>query len=88
MKSITVPSTVRIIGTEAFALCEQLGKVDLWEGLEEIRDGAFAECISSRRISIRSTVKVINRLAFCYCKALEEAEFYDESSGAMTLRIV
>ena len=45
-------------------MCEQLAEVTLREGLEEIRERAFLECISLRTIAIPSTVRAIDGMAF------------------------
>ena len=58
------PLSCRVIGKEAFSLCKQLAKVTLREGLGEIRERAFLECISLRTIAIPSTVRAIDGMAF------------------------
>ena len=61
---MTVLSSCRVVGEEAFSVCEQLAEATLREGLEEIRERAFLECISLRTIAIRSTVRAIDGMAF------------------------
>jgi hypothetical protein len=46
LKSITIPSTCKIIGTSAFEGCGCLKSVYLSEGLEKIGDRAFFDCYS------------------------------------------
>lgn len=44
LKSVTIPSSVKTIGTRAFFDCEYLHIVNLQDGLETIGDYAFASC--------------------------------------------
>ena len=62
--SVTIPKTIRKIGAEAFAECENLEKVILQEGLETIGEGAFSECERLRNINLPEGLKTINHYAF------------------------
>ena len=89
LESITIPSTVKVIGKEAFVRCTRLMQVELREGLESISNGAFYECTSLERISIPSTVHYIEKDVFGNCSALEAVEFCEEIEefvSAMALR--
>jgi hypothetical protein len=53
-----VPSSVTVIGGEAFSGCEHLVSVTLPEGLKSIGDYAFSDCIGLRMIITLSSVPV------------------------------
>jgi hypothetical protein len=44
LTSVTIPNSVKTIGTSAFEGCVRLGKISLGTGLEEIAANAFAGC--------------------------------------------
>lgn len=79
IKEITIPSSVKKIGKNAFNMYSQtIEKITLNEGLEEIGDMAFNSCTSNRieKIRIPSTVKTIGMMAFgqLKCDKLEIPE--------------
>ena len=51
LERITIPSTVKEIGREAFSHCFQLVEVELRKGLQQIQKLAFHACDSLERIS-------------------------------------
>jgi len=71
LQSITLPSTVTMIGSNAFASCESLIEVELIDGLREIGEYAFDGCNSLQSITLPSTIE-INRGAFNSCRGLSE----------------
>lgn len=80
--SITLPETVNAIGIGAFWNCKALEYVNIPEGVERIRENAFAECHSLKKIIIPHTVKAIDRRAFYYCDSLR---FIEIPEGTETL---
>mmetsp|Transcript_3935 Transcript_3935/g.8679 ORF Transcript_3935/g.8679 Transcript_3935/m.8679 type:complete len:430 (+) Transcript_3935:101-1390(+) len=77
LKRIFVPSSVIVIGDEAFSSCVKLEKVQLSEGLETIGAGAFCKCSSLECIKIPSTVVTIGARAFSDCKDIKDAELFE-----------
>ena len=76
---VTLPSSLRRIGSGAFQGCSNLKTIDLPEGLEEIADGdyrsgAFEGC-GLTSIVIPSTIKKIGAYAFSGCSSLESVVF-------------
>ena len=53
--SITLPNTIKTIGSEAFRDCYQLASINFPEGLEEIYGYAFWNCRSLTSITLPST---------------------------------
>lgn len=64
IESVSIPGTVRRIGSRAFRGCPNLRKVYLEDGLASIDDDAFANCSSLEKIKLPSTVEHIGRTAF------------------------
>ena len=58
LKRITISSSVRSIGSLAFAGCLKLDEVELNEGLEEIGYDAFRDCNSLRNIATPPACRV------------------------------
>ncbi|MBQ3502935.1 MAG: leucine-rich repeat protein, partial [Clostridia bacterium] len=71
--SITLPSTVKIIASQAF-FQSSLTSINMTKGLETIASQAFAYCDELTSINLPSTVTTISERAFEYCLFLESAE--------------
>ncbi len=65
-----IPPAVRVIKAGAFCSCSQLAIVILGEGLEEIEEDAFRECMSLREIVIPLAVRKIKKRTFLCCSQL------------------
>ena len=70
LTSVSVSSSVRIVGSGAFDGCTKLKTVTLADGVEEIREFAFGSCASLRTISLPASVRDV-AWAFEDCGALE-----------------
>ena|GEM_PF-3536425 len=68
---------VKKIGSDAFAYCYKLERVDLPNTLTRIGERAFLNCQVLKTIKIPSGVTKIERLAFSGCKAMEGVVFPD-----------
>lgn len=77
LKEIEIKGVCEKIGSAAFALCSDLERVVLPEGLLEIDINAFAGCKSLKSITIPSTVQLIANGAFTGCTSLERVEFVE-----------
>lgn len=73
LTSISVPTSVRMIGHFAFIRCSNLKSVMLSEGLDTIRSGAFAQCEALESIVIPNTVTAVHEHAFAGCVNLVSA---------------
>ena len=74
LTSVTLPNSIRSIGSSAFARCRSLTSVTLVEGLIEIQSGAFENCIRISTITIPSTVTTIEGDAFEGCSSLQSVK--------------
>jgi len=57
VEKIILPSSLRIIGKNAFSGCEWLTDIALHDGIEEIGEHAFYNCKRLKSITIPGTVK-------------------------------
>ena len=67
LKEIEIPESVRSLGASAFSSCDQLEKVILHEGLEEIQDECFLYCFQLADIEIPMSVQTIGRSIMRNC---------------------
>ncbi|MBR6719876.1 MAG: leucine-rich repeat protein [Clostridia bacterium] len=70
LSKVTLPSTLKEIGSDAFYYCKSLTELTLPEGLEIIGGRAFRES-SISRINIPEGVKKIGHDAFSHCPVTE-----------------
>lgn len=64
---VSLPSTLRYIGDEAFANCENITQIDLPKGLENIGEGGFSRCKGLAKADLPTLLKVIGKSAFEGC---------------------
>lgn len=68
MASISLPSTLRSIGSEAFRGCVSLDNISFPEGITNLPDGVVEYCTGLKCVTIPSTVEKIDEYAFRGCK--------------------
>ena len=71
LETVTLPSSVVVIESEAFQLCENLKSVKLSEGTKEIQDAAFTNCISLESINLPKSLELIGEHVFSGCESLK-----------------
>ncbi len=72
LEEITIPESVKKIGTGAFELCG-LKAVELPENLAEIESSAFRKCRQLEKIVIPPSVLTVGDYAFSECSEMQEA---------------
>ncbi len=77
--SVTIPNSVKTIGTNAFSNCYNLllqtkGGSSFGTGVESIGDNAFMNCLSLDSIRFPTTLKTIGREAFAGCSVQEQKQ--------------
>ncbi len=83
LKSVVIPSGVKIIGERAFAGCVSLGKIAFSDDLTEIGHSAFASCRSLISVIIPNGVKRIRKGTFSWCDSLKSVTINGSTSVAM-----
>ena len=71
LKKITLPSTVKFIGCNAFYGCTNLEEINLPEGLLVIGDEAFSGCAKLSKVTMPASIYIIGEKAFNGCTAIE-----------------
>ena len=77
LSSVTLPSTLRWIGSNAFSGCFGLTNISIPDGLESIGDYAFTNCSSLKRIVLPNSVTSIGKELFTDCFSLKTAVLPD-----------
>ncbi len=70
IENITLPNSIKIIGSYAFASCSRLTNVIMSEGVISIGARAFEDCTSIEYITIPNSVQFIRGYAFHGCSSL------------------
>ncbi|MBR1519326.1 MAG: leucine-rich repeat domain-containing protein [Prevotella sp.] len=70
MKTLRLPSTMKIVGESAFSCCRSLEEIDLPIGLEEIGRSAFSFS-GLKSIDVPEGIETIENSTFIYCADLE-----------------
>lgn len=71
VKDISIPSTMKKIGTAAFQQCNTLEKIEIPDGVQTISTYAFSECGKLTEVTIPDSVTSIGTYAFYNCGALK-----------------
>lgn len=67
LTEITIPSSVKKIGTNAFCSCDDLRKVIIRPGLKKIGSMAFLYCFKLKEVILPEGLEVIGELCFEWC---------------------
>lgn len=70
ISSVSLPRTLREIGSHAFSECSKLSYVDMGPSVQTIGESAFENCSSLAAISLPNDMKKIAPLAFKKCTSL------------------
>ncbi len=74
LTSVTIPGSVKTIGTRAFACCNALTSIELPKSVTEIGSAAFSYCVELTSITLPDGVTEIGSAAFSYCVELTSIE--------------
>ena len=64
IKSVKMPDSLKVLGSDAFLHCLELHSVDFGNGITIIEDGAFCECRKLEHIELPSQIESIRSSAF------------------------
>ena len=82
---ITLPDTLKTIGTDAFYSCTRLESVVIPSGVTEIGFNAFAKCKSLKTVVFSDGVTSVGESAFTDCPALESVSLPEALTTVETL---
>ncbi len=85
LTSITIPSSVKIIGRAAFYQCVKLRSISLPETLETIEDYTFYHCDNLKITSLPPMLKSIGRSAFYKCGSVYEEGDVDTATDTLII---
>lgn len=72
---ISIPSSIRVIGRNAFKNQTKVTKIIIPEGVEEIQESAFERCIQIPYITFPMSLQSVGDKAFCRCYNLAYVAF-------------
>ena len=72
--SVTIPSSVTTLGSNAFRGCTLLRSVDIPTSVTNIKEYAFADCSALTRVEIPTSVTSIEESAFRGCSSFFASE--------------
>lgn len=75
LTTLSLPNTLKSIGSMALSNCIAIENISLPSGLEEIGSNAFDNCKKLKSIVIPKSVKKLNTYTFNECDALESITF-------------
>ncbi len=70
LKSVILPDSLEVIGTDAFTSCRELSNVKMSRNLVEIRPYAFNGCHNIESLELPDSLKTIGECAFLNCDKL------------------
>jgi len=76
IKSVTLPSSVKLVDDQAFAWCQKLDSIQLY-GVVEIGERAFMGCDRLCNAELFNGLQLIGDKAFAYCPALTSVKLPD-----------
>ncbi|MCQ2771074.1 MAG: leucine-rich repeat domain-containing protein [Clostridia bacterium] len=76
-KELHIPSTIKMIGFQAFSEWTSLEKVVIDEGVTCIDTSSFSNCLNLKEINFPSTLRTIGAYAFNNCYRLSNIVFND-----------
>ena len=78
LKKITLPSTLKILNSNAFENCYYLEEIAIPEGITDLTRGfTFNNCIRLKKVSLPESLKRIDAFAFAGCESLKEINLPD-----------
>lgn len=72
LKSVTLPATLRFLGSYAFYHCGGLAEISIPSNVESIGYCAFSQCVSLTEIQLPNGLTTIGGYAFSDCTSLSE----------------
>ena len=74
LKIVSLPESLRRVGTNSFSNCRSLLQVHVPAGVSELGASAFSECFSLKTVALPEGIVHLPRGTFFYCKSLESVD--------------
>jgi len=81
LERVVLPSSLLVIGMDAFMYCYNLKEITLPEGLEEIYDYAFYGCTGLTSITIPASIRALGYGVFMGCSNLRSLTVAEDSKS-------
>lgn len=81
LTGVTIPGSVRFVGSNAFLFCKSLKEVTLSEGVEEFGDYPFQWCSGLTKITLPASLAKVSRNPFLNCEKLSEIAIAEGNSA-------
>ena len=78
---VIIGGSVKVVPDDSFQGCDNLARVELQEGVEEIGGWAFEGCTNLTRVDFPSSLRWIGDHAFTLCQRLSEVFLRDGLRG-------
>ena len=75
IESVTLPSGLKQIKSDAFNGCRQLKHINIPEKVKKIPYRCFANCDSLEEVEMNPKIKEIGKMAFWGCRSLKKCDF-------------
>ncbi len=86
LRRIHIPSTVTVIGNQAFSDCRLLREVNFPDGLESIGHSAFKGIVSLSEVTLPSSLKFVGNGAFSKCDNLKTVHYNGDIAAWCTIK--
>lgn len=77
IETVTVPSSVKIIGRNAFSNCINLTTIQIGNNVKTINEFAFSNCVNLEKIILPDSVESLGDCAFSGCSNLKSVKLSD-----------
>ena len=77
IKTLTIPNSVKSVGTDAFEECTSLIDLNIGKGVEKIGKRGFKNCSSIVNLKIPGNIVSVGQDAFAGCKAVKDLYIED-----------
>ena len=81
LETVTLPTTLELIGLSAFANCSSLASIEIPEGVTEIHQNAFIGCTNLETVTLPTSLKQIEINVFFGCSSLTSIKIPEGMTG-------
>lgn len=75
IENLIIPGSVKKLGNQTFAYCQNLKNVEIMEGVPSIGTAMFTTCKNLKTIKIPKSVTTISQSAFNFCSSISDVYY-------------